>query len=308
MLLKIPLRISFVGGGTDFPEHFDKYKGASISLTFNKFVYITNEPERFNGVHEYDDLVKAAQTFYDDTTNVRIASDIPPGSGLGTSSAIAVGLAKIYAPYYRQHDAEYLAETAIEIERVIADIPGGLQDQYIAAYPGCSLVRYSKDKITIEKHDKIGLILTPHLLLLDTGINRRQQGLMTEQIERTETDKNIAQLMRIQQHTERFIASWLDENKNRLLRTLGKILIDSWEIKKQLATGISNPDIDKQIQQIKELPKEAEVYGSKLMGAGGGGYILLICKDREATRLELTAKGNRIIVPEFVDSHEVIMP
>lgn len=301
MIIKIPLRISFIGGGTDFPHYFERETGLSVSTTFNQYAYITDDVEKWQGINNHKDLIQAAQTFYSSDKPLKVASDMPPGSGLGTSSAICVGLSKMLAPYWRSYDSEYLAQSAIEIERNIADIPGGYQDQYTAAYPGTNKFIWRKDKVYIEPI-KLNYNLQQHLLLVNTKVTRRQNELMNNQISSTINQDNDKALNAIKIQANQFIKALKDKD----ISELGWILYRSWQEKKKLAQGINIPELEE--FEDKVWKKIKSVYGFKLMGAGGGGYILVICKNRYDTAIELATLGYESYKPALVDSGQVIIP
>lgn len=296
MIIKIPLRISFIGGGTDFPEFYKENKGLSISSTFNKYAYITDDIERWKTPQNHQDLIDAAMAHWNSTKQVSVACDLPPGSGLGTSSAIAVGLTKMLGPYYSATNKRQLAESAIIIEREIAGILGGHQDQYASAYCGTNIFHWTKDNITVEP-----LYIDPkfeeHLLLINTKVTRFSEHIMKEQINQTNTNNNL--LKQLVELTLLFHKELMNED----YQTLGQILTDSWLVKKELAKEIAIPEIESFRRTTKNIKS---IYGYKLMGAGGGGYLLIICKDRDDTAIELASLDYESFKPELVDSHQLI--
>lgn len=324
MLIKIPLRISFIGGGTDIAPAFLEKDGLAISATFDKYVHV-GTPANVPNVDAFQDMKEKTKTFYNEFEhpifqpktapyNLNIASEIVPGSGLGTSSAIAVAL--IVAMFnlnirQRQMTPFDVANLAITFEREWCGIEGGIQDQYIASFPGLNKFEFSGEIIEDDKpNNKYSNIrlktkvspyhhylvnrhrLSSKLLLVDTGIIRRQANIMNEQINATIAHKITDALDKI-----RFLTQWFD---NHLIKQdwyeLGKVVSESWGRKKELNPNINIPEVD---QILKDA--QAISYGGKLLGAGGGGYVLLICADREETNFFLTAKGYRTILPNIVN-------
>lgn len=297
MIIKIPLRISFIGGGTDFPEFYNNNEGLSISSTFNKYAYITDDIERWEINQNHQDLINAAMTYWNSTKQVSVASDLPPGSGLGTSSAIAVGLTKMLGPYYLATNKRQLAESAIIIEREIAEILGGHQDQYASAYCGTNIFHWNKEQIIIEPLD-IDPFFEEHLLLINTKITRFSDNIMKEQINQINNNINLLK------HLAELTTLFHKELINKDYQTLGKILTKSWLLKIELSKGITIPEMESFKEAIKNIKS---IYGYKLMGAGGGGYILVICKDRNDTAIELASLSYESFKPELVDTHQLVI-
>lgn len=320
MKIKIPLRISFIGGGTDIPPYFIYNQGESISCTIDKYAVVTDLP---NGsipvLNNYDDLKQAAiklanEHQKDYVASLRVACEIPPGSGLGTSSSIALGLC---IAIYGYSNPYVLAQKAIELERIIAGISGGIQDQYIAAFPGLTRFQYKAEKInpfnsdTDYKNLRLCTEIIPyhkaavdtkelsnHLLLVDTGIIRRQANIMNSQIERNSKGLNSDPLSAIRNA----VPGIHDCLINQDWYAFGCLLSDSWEWKKRLSDGIGFELVDEIINEARNMKI---TYGGKLLGAGGGGYVLLICEDREKAYYMMTAKGYRCITPNIVNEYVI---
>lgn len=287
IITQAPLRISFVGGGTDLPDFYKNHGGAVISTAINKYVFVIVK-ERFDEmiylnwmkkeiVESVDqiehELIREAMRKTGVSRGVEITtlSDIPAeGSGLGSSSSITVAL--LQALYLHQGvivDAERLARETCEIEIDILKKPIGKQDQYIAAYGGLRHFEFQNDdkvKITNNKiSDELLNKLDTHLLLFYTGKTRKAVDILSEQKKRIVDTQSILGQMRDQSYEV------LKALNNGDVNFLGVSLDKGWELKKQLAGGISSPEIDK----MYSLAKKAGAIGGKVAGAGGGGFMLL---------------------------------
>jgi len=311
-----PLRISFVGGGTDFPHWYDEHGGAVVSATIDHVVRvrITPRTDRLVEVRSLDldqlvayhldegpvydgglDLVKAAIADADTDVgiSVEIRSEAPPGSGLGGSSAlvtaVVAGLAMLGG---RDMDAEALAHTAYRIEREDLGISGGWQDQYAAAYGGCNLIEFSRVGVRVNPvMDATGMDgLARGLLLCYTGRVRRNVGLIDRQIalHREGREETLLGMKRLQE----MAYAMRDAIVRADLAGLGALLHEAFVAKKQM-----NPHIAEHtpIETMLEAARVTGAYGGKVCGAGGGGYLLLAAPlDRHtAIRTELERLGGQ---------------
>jgi D-glycero-alpha-D-manno-heptose-7-phosphate kinase len=291
-----PLRISFVGGGTDFPHWYDEHGGAVVSATIDHVVRvrITPREDRVVEVRSLDldqlvayhldegpvydgglDLVKAAiaDAGIDVGISVEIRSEAPPGSGLGGSSAlvtaVVAGLAMLDG---RSLDAASLARTAYRIERHDLGISGGWQDQYAAAYGGCNLIEFSRSGVRVEPVADAARLdrLAAGLLLCYTGRVRRNVGLIDRQIalHREGREETLLGMKRLQE----MAYAMRDAIERTDLPGLGALLHEAFVAKKQM-----NPHIAEHtpIEAMLEAARSAGAYGGKVCGAGGGGYLLL---------------------------------
>lgn len=287
IITQTPLRISFVGGGTDISDFYLNYGGAVLSTAIDKYVFVIVK-ERFDDkiylnwskkeiVDSIDDveheLIREAMKKTGVLKGVEITtlSDIPSeGSGLASSSAITVSLLQaLYLYKGVSVEAEKLAQEACEIEISILKKPIGKQDQYITAYGGLKHFEFRMDDtvgVTSLSLDK-GLIneLSRHLMLFYTGQTRKSSDILTEQKSKIVDKVKILQEMRDQSY------ALLKEFEKGNINFLGKALDRGWELKKQLAGGITNPDIDLMYKKAKK----AGALGGKVAGAGGGGFLLL---------------------------------
>lgn len=287
IITQAPLRISFVGGGTDLPDFYRKYGGAVISSAIDKYVFVIVK-ERFDDmiylnwmkkeiVKDIDqiehELIREAmrKTGVREGVEITTLSDIPAeGSGLGSSSSITVAL--LQALYLYQGipvEVERLAREACEIEIKVLGKPIGKQDQYIAAYGGLKHFEFKRTGSVAISTPKVGedfiRKLDSNLMLFFTGKVRKSSEILTEQKKKIVDTAKILARMR-DQSFEVFEAFGKGD-----LEFLGEALDYGWELKKQLAGGITNPEID----EMYKKAKKAGAIGGKIAGAGGGGFLLL---------------------------------
>ena len=324
VVTRTPFRISFAGGGTDFPGFYEQEYGAVLSTTIDKHLYVTikrhgelfNEGFRLNyseteQVQRLDDiknhiareclrLLKVEPPLY-----ISTVADVPEFSGLGSSSSFAVGLLNALHAYRGERvSAGQLAEEASHIEINVLQRPIGKQDHYAAAFGGLNFFRFMPDgSVTVEsQHLPQGMLerLFAHLLMVWTGIQRDAGSVLTEQHRNISTHRESLQAIR--EHAQQLLA--LMRNGFEPL-AFGQVLDETWRLKRQLARSITNERIDRWYQRAKD----AGAVGGKICGAGGGGFLLLVMapERREAVRRALAdmtelpiryeAHGSRVLLP-----------
>lgn len=220
--------------------------------------------------------------------NMYVSSDAPPGSGLGSSSALIVGVVGALKHYLEQNLTSYeIAELAYRIEREELGIKGGMQDQYAATFGGLNFIEFKADHVVVNPlriRPQILNELSTHLVLGDSGKTRLSSKILSRQIKSYESgDRDVmislAGLKRL-----------ATEIKDSLLRgqvdKLGPLLEEDWELKKRLDRRISNPFLEK----ISKIARAYGASGSKILGAGGGGYFLFYCDPEHRHRLEKALK------------------
>lgn len=306
IISKTPLRISFAGGGTDLPSYYRKHSGAVVSTSINKHVYVTVNKKFDDSVRvsyskteivdDFEDikheLVREAMRFAGIKKGIEITtiSDIPSGTGVGSSSALTVGLLNALYAFKGMHkSAEVLAKDACKIEIDILKSPIGKQDQYIAAYGGMLFIEFNKDDSVFVNRIIMGndtkRILENRLMMLYTGVTRSANHILKEQNKNTKNNINILNKLK----------SLAYDAKDSLFRGkvdgLGPILHDGWQLKKQLAFSISNSAIDSHYEKAIK----AGAVGGKVAGAGGGGFILLYCHEKKRQKVINALKGLRLI-------------
>jgi D-glycero-alpha-D-manno-heptose-7-phosphate kinase len=299
IISQTPLRVSFAGGGTDLAAYYAEREGFVVSTAIDKFAYVIVK-ERFDDIYlntmrkeivsdvsdiQHELIREAMRTSgVDHGVEVTLLSDIPSqGSGLGSSSSFTVGLLNAFYMYKgEQVTAERLAREACEIEIERLGKPIGKQDQYIAAYGGLRAFRFRRDgAVDVEplalQADSVRE-LGSRLYLYFTGRTRKADAILSEQTRKT--GDRLAELDGI-----KALALELEPAlRARQLDRLGEILHASWELKRTLADGISDPGLDALYGQARAHG----ALGGKICGAGGGGFLLVYCPPERHERL---AKG-----------------
>ncbi len=290
IISRTPLRISFVGGGSDLPAFFSHEPGAVVATAIDKYIYI-NVNKKFDhrirasySVTEIVDrvdelqheLIREAMTLVGIEGGVEITSisDIPSsGTGLGSSSTYSVGLLNaLYAHTGRYAGAERLASEACMIEIERCGKPIGKQDQYIAGYGGLQYIQFNPDGgVFVDPIICTGgtrTKLQERLLMLYTGLTRSADGVLAEQRENTESDDERRKALRAMTAQARDLREELCRDN---IDSFGEILHTGWQMKMSLASGISNA----RINEWYERARSHGAIGGKILGAGGGGFLLL---------------------------------
>ena len=319
--------MSFFGGGTDFPEFYNEHGGSVISTTFDKYCYVTvrhlppffeyknefvySKIERANSIDEIEHPAIREAMRWLDMVNLRITydADLPARTGLGTSSSFAVGLLNaFYALKGRYADKYKLADDAIKLERELCNESGGVQDQIAAAVGGLNRIDFSSDgyvvnPIVISADNK--KYLNDNLLLFFTGFSRFSSNIQEEHKKAIgDKTRELLDLLKLVDDAERILTS-----RNNI-DEIGRLLDYTWKLKRGITTRVSTADID----IIYEKAINAGALGGKLLGAGGGGFLLFYAKkeDQDAVRKALTGLkeipflfenyGTRIMqyTPEFI--------
>lgn len=292
IITQTPLRISFMGGGTDFRDFYRKQNGAVVSTAINKYVYVIIK-ERFDPkiclnytsreiVDSVDEvkheLIREAMRATNVTEGIEITtlSDIPAhGSGLGSSSSVTVGvLNALYAYQGISKTAEDLARKACEIEIDVLGKPIGKQDQYIVAYGGLRHIQFQSDESVLIKDVDISeetkRKLDANTLLFYTGISRLADDTLVEQLNNLEHNFNLlCQMSSLAQNVKQLLTNH-QNNGHHSLDEFGHLLHQGWQLKQKLASKISNPQLD----EMYRTAYESGALGGKLLGAGGGGFFL----------------------------------
>ena len=329
IITKTPFRMSFFGGGTDIPEYFNEHRGAVISATFNKYVYVTirhlprffnysteiiySKTERVTSLADIEHpMIRNAMQMLDmHELHIAYDADLPARSGLGTSSTFAVGLLNgfycLKGKYVCKKD---LAKQAIYLERTLCNEAGGWQDQIAASYGGLNRIDFENGKFKVNP-----IIISPkrkqrlcdNLLLFFTGFTRISAEIQksTKETMKEKKDRYDKMLELVD------IAEDILTDNSRDLDEFGKLLDQAWELKKSTSDAISTSSID----AYYEAAKASGALGGKLLGAGGGGFLLFyVPKDKqEAVReslkdlmevpFEFEKDGTRVIyyTPEIFD-------
>ena len=305
IVVQTPLRISFLGGGTDFREFYAREEGCVVSSAIDKYIYVIikkrfddrirvgyTRTELVDDVGQLQhELVREALKLTGITRQVELSTmgDIPSeGSGLGSSSTVTVGcLQAMYAYKGCLVDAETLARQACQIEIETLGKPIGKQDQYIAAYGGLRFIRFKPDGAvvaeSVEVSEEVRRALGERLLLFFTGITRQADSILKEQVAQVEARMDSLRALKslaveVRRHLEQ-----------GQLDALGMALDQGWALKRQLARGISNAGID----EMYGAARRAGALGGKITGAGGGGFLLLYCPHKFQDAVRYALRGLR---------------
>ena len=302
IITQTPLRIGLLGGGTDLPGYYQEHGGRVLNCALDKYVYVIvkqrfdddiyvnySKKEIVSRVEDLEhELVREAMQMTGVGKGVEITTlaDIPSaGSGLGSSSAVTVGLLHaLFAYQGRQVSAEELAERACSIEIERCGKPIGKQDQYIAALGGIRDIRFGPgDEVVAEEVDLRPAdrwALQHQIMLFYTGITRSANTILAEQNANIEATRPQLDLLRD-------LAGFaVDRLRSGDVDAIGPAVRESWEAKRKLASGVSNGQIDVAVSRALD----AGASGAKLTGAGGGGFLLVICpvERQRAVRESLT--------------------
>ena len=299
LITRTPFRTSFFGGGTDYAEYYMNYGGCVLSAAIDKYCYLSmrslppffdyksqltySRIERFNSPDEVQHpLVREALRLIP-TDRIQIAydADLPASSGIGSSSAFAVGLLQgLHAMRGEYPDRMTLAKEAIRVEREMCAEAGGVQDQLAAAFGGLNRMDFSAEGFTVTplqipeaKLEK----LQENLMLLFTGFTHFSGAVAAEQ------QKRIPEKLQELDEMKRMVDIAVEILVSGELDDFGLLLHHTWELKRSLTNRITNYDIDLLYQRLRS----AGALGGKLLGAGGGGFMLLyVPKERQAALLE----------------------
>ena len=301
VVTRTPLRVSFAGGGTDLPEFYETEEGAVFSTAVDKYVYVTvkrhselfNEPirlnysrtEQVNSIGQIENnIARECLKFLDIDPPIFISTvaDMPASTGMGGSSSFAVGLLNaLHAFRGERVTAGQLAEEACYIEMAVLKEPIGKQDQYAAAFGGLNLLRFGRrGRVMVEPQPVVnGSIaeLFGNIMMFWTGHQRPAASVLTEQKSSTSRNLNVLREMRDEAYDLRALcaAPHID------LEKLGASLARGWELKRSLASKITNSEIDARYARAIEAGAE----GGKLCGAGGGGFLMFIVKPENHKRV-----------------------
>ncbi|STX52411.1 bifunctional fucokinase/L-fucose-1-P-guanylyltransferase [Legionella busanensis] len=307
IIARSPLRITLGGGGTDLPSYYREHEGFLIAASINKYVYVTVMKPFSKGIYlKYSELehvhsvekikhrifreVLRLPNLHSNRIELTSLADIPAGTGLGSSGSFTTALlAALYAYNHKLVYPQELAELACHIEIEKLGEPIGKQDQYIAAFGGLTYFTFHKDdKVTaasLNISQDMFFDLEDNLLLFFTGYSRNASTILRHQYEKTQQgdDKMLLNLHFIKQLGYRIKEALEQGNGIRF----GELMNEHWEYKKQRSNGMS----DNQIDQWYELGIKNGAIGGKLVGAGGGGFLMFYASDRNKLRHVMQRAG-----------------
>jgi D-glycero-alpha-D-manno-heptose-7-phosphate kinase len=321
LIARAPTRISYAGGGTDMEPYSAEHGGMVVSAAIDKYFYVFVSPNgdgalqissadyraflRYGlngdpiGVGGELKHAEAALQYLDVTRgySVFMASQVPAGTGLGSSSAVAVALVKALSTLkHMSLDKAELAEAACEIELVRLRMPIGRQDQYASAFGGLNAISFSRAGVHVEKlqlqHETIER-LQHQTMLFYTGVVHDSSLILRDQKARMTDPKrsNVEQLHLIKRAAEMVRAALLDGD----VAAVGRIMNEAWIAKKGLSDEISNETID----AAYSAACQAGALGGKIAGAGGGGFMLLICSPERQNEVEAALHKKGLVRADF---------
>lgn len=315
VITKTPFRMSFFGGGTDMKEFFEENGGAVLSTTFDKYCYVNvrhlprffdystelsySKTERVTNLADIQHpLIRNAMEMLD-MHEIRLTyeADLPARSGLGTSSSFAVGMLNaFYALKGKYADKKRLSDESIYLERVLCQETGGWQDQIAAAYGGFNRINFKEDT-----YEVLPIIITPerkkqlnkNLMMFFTGFTRFSSDV--QKANRLDKKDKIAQLKEMYSLVDD--AEKILTDKNQSLDEFGRLLDHTWKLKRQTGAAVSTDSID----GLYAKGIEAGAIGGKLLGAGGGGFLVFYVESDKQKSVQLAMKDLMHIPFEFED-------
>lgn len=322
IIARSPLRVSFVGGGTDLPEYFREFGGEVISTAIDKFSYVS--VNKLLGFFDHSIRVSYSKTelvsdvealqhpavreclkFCSIPSNIEIncISDLPARTGLGSSGSFVVALLHALHAFKSQYvPPEALAHEAIHVERNILRDNVGCQDQFAAAVGGFNRIRfYSETDIRYEPiimNRERKVELANNLLMFYTGIQRSASEVTAEQVEKTKANiPYLNELKLLVEETQKTLQS------SQKLSEFGRLLDVGWKLKQNLSSKISNGTID----ELYNLGKKNGAIGGKLLGAGGGGFILFYVEPENQSRVRAALEKFKEVSFQFEESGSQII-
>lgn len=307
IITKTPFRISFVGGGSDLEAFYSQSPGAVLSTSIDKYMYISShkffeedkirtkysQTETVTGISELKHpILRTALEKFGISGGIEISSiaDIPGGTGMGSSSSFTVGLLhNLHVTKSSFASKESLAKEACEIEIDILKEPIGKQDQYAAAYGGLNVIEFHKNG-----HVSVNPLYLPqdtyqslekNLCLYYIGNQRSASSILSEQQKNTSQADKFTTL----QNMVKLVYELRDVLMKGNLDEFGKLMHENWMMKQQLASGISNPLIN----DLYDIALKNGAVGGKLLGAGGGGFMLFYCPIEKQAKLDEALKQVR---------------
>ena len=312
LIVRTPVRISFAGGGTDFPSYYERFGGLVLSTAIDKYFYtvLTEREDRQTQIISSDlktletceqisrmefqgldlEIPFAVLKYFqcDVGVNLFLASEVPPGTGLGSSAAVCVNALKTLSVFLgRDLSDQALAETAFHITRDILRKPVGKQDEYAVALGGLNILKFHSQGVSVEAlhlPEELLLDLEQNLMLFFTGSSRNSAEILEGQDRSIEHGENG--VLEALTSLKGLVPLMRDALRAGDLDSFGRLLDKSWAIKKRVSSKISTSQIDR----IYEVAKQCGALGGKITGAGGGGFLLLYCEREKQPRLREVLK------------------
>jgi D-glycero-alpha-D-manno-heptose-7-phosphate kinase len=313
---KAPMRIGFFGGGTDVSPYAEEHGGKVLNCTIDKYVRCMLRPNHQDGITirsldleevsrnvtgRWEGRLHLPQAVLDampaaQGVEVTMFSDVPPGSGLGSSSALVVSMLKLICTAYNiAIDPHTLAELAYRIERVDLGIPGGRQDQYSAAFGGMCVYHFGAGRVIVEPvlSDPTALLELESCLLLGYVGDRTllTHHLVEDQVRRLKEGDTL----RYHDETKALVDEAVALLRAMKIAEFGRLLHVAWEIKKAFSPYIAPPIVD----EIYALARQHGAWGGKITGAGGGGFMVFACPFERRLALERALSGAGVQIRPF---------
>lgn len=321
VISRTPLRVSFVGGGTDMPYFYNKFTGATISCAINRYIYVTakfhnNFQEKYRLNYSITENVKSL----DKIKNLRIRevikklkitkplyintfADIPANSGLGSSSSFTVGLIHALSKLVNKNfSKKKMAEMAYSIEAKITNNSLGKQDHYIASFGGIKHIKYKKNRIltsSIILDKKKVEYLFNSFLLIWTKKNRLSVNVLKDQ--KKNIKKNYINLIILNKFTKDFLNEIKKQKLN--IKKMGEIISETWNLKKGFSQFVADVNINRIYKQVVK----GMSYGGKLLGAGNGGFILIMFDLKKRKKIVKSLKKYQYINVKLDKNGTVIL-
>jgi D-glycero-alpha-D-manno-heptose-7-phosphate kinase len=316
LIVRSPVRISFAGGGTDLPAYYERFGGAVLSTAINKYFYTTLCKRHDGRIQVISSDLRIFETWRDIATmdirgsgleiplavlkdlscevsiDLFLSSEIPPGTGLGSSASVCVNILKTLTTYLDRPLSKYdLADRAFHIARDILERHVGRQDEFAAAFGGFNFITFRTDGLTdvqpVDADPELLRDLQSKLMLFFTGSAHHSWTILQEQEKSTtrQAGPAVEALHEMRSLADRMLAALRSGN----LALFGSLLDEGWRAKKRISGKISNPRID----HLYDLALRGGASGGKITGAGGGGFLLLYCEHehQEKVRSSLHAEG-----------------
>lgn len=309
IITQTPFRMSFFGGGTDMPDFFNEYGGAVLSTTFDKYCYITlrhlprffdytsefvySKIERIKRVDEIEHPLIRNTMKYMDMHELRLnyEADLPARTGLGTSSSFAVGMLNaFYAMKGKYADKKKLADEAIHIERDLCAESGGWQDQIAASFGGFNRIDFKNNSYTVtpvimsaEKKSE----LNSNLLMFFTGFTRISSEIQKKNLSEGRKIAQLKSMLALVDDAEKVL-----ETKTADLDDFGRLLDETWKLKRETGGAVSTDYID----ELYRAGINAGALGGKLLGAGGGGFLVFYARKENHKKI-ISAFKNLLKIP-----------
>lgn len=312
IITQTPFRMSFFGGGTDFPEFYREYGGAVISTTFDKYCYVNvrhlprffdystelsySKTERVTAIDDIQHPAIREAMKYLDMHELRLTyeADLPARSGLGTSSSFAVGMLNaFYALKGKYADKKRLADDAIHLERVLCGEAGGVQDQIAASFGGMNRINFGAAGYTVNP-----IIISPerkeqlnrNLMLFFTGFSRFSSDIQVSMMNAIDHRKQqLLEMLDLVNEAEKILTTKSDLNE------FGRLLDHTWKLKRGITSQISTDSID----GLYHAAMQAGAIGGKLLGAGGGGFLLFYVEEDKREKLRVAMERLLYVPFEF---------